>query len=187
MRTADDIRFLVLQHPQEARNPLSTVPLLPPLLPEVTVRVGLSWRSLSAALGEKAEPREWGVLYLGSLKEHTKLPEVPLQIVPKKGAPPPLESLKGIVVIDGNWKQAKSMWWRNSWFLKLHRLVLRPEAPSEYAPLRKQPRRDCLSTLESVAACLEVLTPGAPEIATLREAFRRHVEQPRVDEPVSPR
>lgn len=181
MTTAAALRFLVLQHPQEARSPLSTVPLIAPALPGTIHRVGLSWRSFATALGEAANPREWGVLYLGTVKQAQALPEAPLQIVPKKGPPPPISSLRGIVVLDGNWKQSKTLWWRNSWLLKLHRLVLRPDAPSEYGPLRKQPRRDCLSSLEAIATCLEILAPGSPEADRLRSQFRAHVERAQLD------
>ena len=35
-----------------------------------------------------------------------------------------LKGVKGIVVFDGTWAQAKTLWWRNAWVLKARRLVL---------------------------------------------------------------
>ena len=33
-------------------------------------------------------------------------------------------NLKGIIVLDGTWSQAKALWWRNPWLLKLRRAIL---------------------------------------------------------------
>src|SRR5204862_7870678 len=32
---------------------------------------------------------------------------------------PILKRLDGIVLLDGSWKEAKTLWWRNPWLLKL--------------------------------------------------------------------
>ncbi len=60
------VAILVLQHPQEQDRVLGTARLLAGSLAHAKVVVGLSWRNLAHALGEPAEPRDWGVLYLGS-------------------------------------------------------------------------------------------------------------------------
>ena len=62
-----------------------------------------------------------------------------------------LAGLEGLVLLDGTWSQAKTLWWRNPWLLKLHRLVLNPPAPARLDRLRREPRRDALSTLEAAA------------------------------------
>ncbi len=81
--------------------------------------------------------------------------------------------LDGIVALDGTWAQAKTMWWRNAWLLKLKRLVLHPSRPSLYGKLRKEPRRECLSTIESVAEALEALGEDAAVCEALRGHFGR--------------
>jgi DTW domain-containing protein YfiP len=73
-------------------------------------------------------------------------------------------------VLDGTWAQAKTMWWRNPWLLKLKRLVLNPSRRSLYGRLRKEPRRECLSTIESVAEALQTL--GEDPIVS--DALRNH-------------
>jgi DTW domain-containing protein YfiP len=78
--------------------------------------------------------------------------------------------LEGIVALDGTWAQAKTLWWRNAWLLKLKRLVLHPSRPSMYGKLRKEPRRECLSTIESVAEALD----GLGEDPSVGEALRGH-------------
>jgi DTW domain-containing protein YfiP len=68
-----------------------------------------------------------------------------LQIVDKKGSLLPnqkevLADLEGLVVLDGTWSQAKALWWRNAWLLKLRRAVLVPKhwQKSLYKELRRE-------------------------------------------------
>lgn len=148
----NSLQVLVLQHPQEPDKELGSAALLVRSLVHSKLKVGLSWPSLSRALGEEARTAEWAVLYLGAKgKTFTRT----VNFVNKKNEPmSPPEKLSGLVVLDGTWSQAKALWWRNSWLLKLRRIVLQPEKPSRYGKLRKEPRGEALSTLESVAAVL---------------------------------
>ncbi len=61
--------------------------------------------------------------------------------VPLADPAPVLRGLAGIVLIDGSWKEAKTLWWRNPWLLKLHRLVLHPPMPARLGRLRREPRQ----------------------------------------------
>src|SRR4029077_11906568 len=70
-----------------------------------------------------------------------------------------LAGLRGIVVLDGTWSQAKTLWWRNPWLLKLHRVVLDPPLPARLRKLRREPRRDALWTSEASAMSLRHLEP----------------------------
>jgi DTW domain-containing protein YfiP len=170
---------LILQHPQEARNPLGTARLLAQAAPGSVHKVGLSWRSLGAALGREAVPSEWAVLFLGALKESSKLdPEVPFRVVERTGknviAP---RRVKGIVLLDGNWKQSKTLWWRNPWLVRLNRIMLNPQMPSRWGGLRRQPRKNALSTIEAAAETLRGLNE-APEIPeALLNLFDKHVDK----------
>ena len=169
---------LVLQHPQEPDKELGTARLATLQLKRSTLKTGLSWRSLKSILEkEGADPKKWGVLYLGAgptvkTRGRTLLP------VDKKGAPYPeplidenLKRLEGIIVIDGTWSQAKTLWWRNAWLLKSQRLVLQPKVVSQYGKLRKEPKRECLSTIEAIAEALDALGED-PKVGTaLRASF----------------
>jgi DTW domain-containing protein YfiP len=75
-----------------------------------------------------------------------------------------LRGLQGIVLLDGTWSQAKTLWWRNPWLLKLHRMVLDPPLPARLGRLRREPRRDALSTIEAAGLALRHLEP-APDAA----------------------
>ena len=153
------VTVLVLQHPQEQDHALGTSGLVVNTLANARLAVGLSWRNLGHALGEPVEARDWGVLYLGSAHA---VGQGPLIAVDRKGETLPnqdmaLSGLRGLVVLDGNWAQAKALWWRNAWLIKLRRFVVVPDGPSLYGNLRKEARPDAVSTLEAVALALSAV------------------------------
>jgi DTW domain-containing protein YfiP len=84
-----------------------------------------------------------------------------------------LAGLKGIVLLDGTWSQAKTLWWRNPWLLKLHRIVLDPPRPARLGRLRREPRRDALSTIEAAALTLRHLETGPEAADSLIAALER--------------
>jgi hypothetical protein len=85
----------------------------------------------------------------------------------------------GLVVLDGTWSQAKALWWRNPWLLKLRRVVLSPARPSLYRTLRKEPRPEGLSTIEAIALCLSSIE-GRPDLEeALLLPFRKLLERSR--------
>src|SRR5687768_12755761 len=60
------LHVLILQHPQEPDKDLGTARLTHLSLPNSTLKIGLSWPNLKAALGRDSQPYRWAVLYLGS-------------------------------------------------------------------------------------------------------------------------
>jgi DTW domain-containing protein YfiP len=88
-----------------------------------------------------------------------------------------LAEIEGVVVFDGTWSQAKTLWWRNPWVLKAKRIALNPKRPSLYGALRREPRREGLSTIEAVGMLLGRLE-GRPEIDTvLTQNFRAMLDK----------
>jgi DTW domain-containing protein YfiP len=156
---------LILQHPRERGNTLATAELLPMLLRRARLVVGLSWPNLSRALGRQAQPGEWAVLYLGSTHPMALAAEFGLSreifAFDRRGEPvegrAALAGIRGIVLLDGSWKEAKTLWWRNPWLTKLRRLVLNPRQAAQYGRLRREPRPEALSTLEAAALALKHL------------------------------
>jgi hypothetical protein len=166
-------RILILQHPQEQDALLGSAQILVASLPKAQLVVGLSWRNLAHALGEEeVDPRRWAVLFPDR--------EAPGDQVAKRGGGTvEPTALHGIVVLDGTWSKAKTLWWRNPWLNKLNRMTLKPPQPSIYGRLRAEPRREYVSTLESVAAAL-TLCGEPPEIeAGLYRVFRTLVQRVR--------
>lgn len=173
------LSLLILQHPQEQDRALGTARLLAKHFEDATVRVGLSWPSLSKALGRPVEnASHWAVLYLGSARAADLDAEGEIVALNRKGEVAEnqraiLGKLEGVVLLDGTWSQAKALWWRNPWMLKCQRVILNPAHPSRYGRLRREPRSDGLSTIEAAATTLAGLE-RRPDIAdTLHASFER--------------
>ena len=173
------LSLLILQHPQEQDRALGTARLLAKHFAGATLRVGLSWPSLPTALGQPIEnASHWAVLYLGSAHAADLEAEAEIVALTRKGEVAEnqraiLGKLEGIVLLDGTWSQAKALWWRNPWMLKCQRVILNPSRPSRYGRLRKEPRKDGLSTIEAAATMLAGLE-RRPDIAeTLHASFER--------------
>lgn len=179
------LRILILQHPQEDDALLGTVPLLALSLPQATVKVGLSWASLEAALDGVLDPAridraKWAVLAGSKLpKAIPPLAKGQVVVVDRHGDAVQKPTLDGIVVLDGTWSQAKALWWRNPWLLKLGRVALRPAEPTLYGRLRKAPRPEWVSTLEAVADVLPALGEPPEHKAQLRRLMRTMVQRAR--------
>ncbi len=168
------LRVVILQHPQEDDALLGTAKLVEVTLPKAEIRVGLSWASLDHALGTRdAERDRWAVLAAAKLP--APMPESaraePVVVIDRKGRLRDLKrhGLEGIIVLDGTWSQAKTLWWRNAWLLKLPLIVLKPREASIYGRLRKEPRKEWVSTLEAIGDVLPAL--GEPE--AVRTSLRR--------------
>jgi DTW domain-containing protein YfiP len=164
------IQVVVLQHPQERDRALGTAGLTVRHFRNAVLKVGLSWPSLSKIVGRQVDPHRWAVLYLGSAKAAAKAPGREIVVLDRKGEPEAsqdalLRNIEGVVLLDGNWSQAKALWWRNAWMLKCRRVILGPSRPSRYGQLRREPRRDSLSTIEAAALLVSRLE-NRPEIET---------------------
>jgi DTW domain-containing protein len=176
------VALLILQHPQEQDRALGTARLTAQHFRNATLKIGLSWPSLTKALGRPADPQRWAVLYLGSARAAQLAPGRDVVVLDRKGAALPdqegaLADIEGVVMLDGTWSQAKTLWWRNPWMLKCRRVVLGPGRPSRYGKLRREPRRDGLATIEAAALLLSRLEQR-PEIAlTLNQSFERMLER----------
>lgn len=159
---------LVLQHPREKRELLATAAATCAILRRAALVVGLSWPNLASALGRPADAKRWAVLYLGSARPAVFGSEREVIALDRAGTPAAdqnakLRDLEGVVLLDGSWSEAKTLWWRNPWLLKLRRIVLNPPRRSRFGQIRREPRREALSTLEAVALLLRHVD-GFPEI-----------------------
>jgi tRNA-uridine aminocarboxypropyltransferase len=162
------IFVLILQHPQEKREFLATADACCAVLRRAAAIVGLSWPNLASALGRPADAKRWGVLYLGSARPAALGSEQEVIALDRRAKPmadqtAALGGLEGVVLLDGSWSEAKTLWWRNPWLLKLRRLVLNPRRRSRFGQLRREPRREALSTIEAAGLVLKYLDRG-PEI-----------------------
>ena len=88
------------------------------------------------------------------------------------GATPPAT----LLVIDGNWPQARKMLRANPAVAALPRISIVAAAPSGYGGLRREPEEGHLATIDAVAEALGALEGDPARYAPLRQAFRRSVE-----------
>lgn len=163
--------LLLLQHPQEQDRALGTARLTALHFQDAVLKIGLSWPSLSRALGRPVhDPSRWAVLYLGSVRVDRSNTDRAIVAINRNGQMETdqraaLADIEGVVLLDGTWSQAKALWWRNPWMLKCQRVVLAPGWTSRYGKLRREPRRDGLATIEAAAIMLANLE-GRPDIET---------------------
>ena len=126
---------------------------------------------------QTAHPRRWAALYLGTARQ-APAPELgPLVVVDRDGVPladqdQARAGICGLILLDGSWSQAKALWWRNPWLLKCRRLMLNPPAPSLYGNVRREPRRDSVSTLEAAALALAHLEAQPAMVEALTAPLR---------------
>jgi DTW domain-containing protein len=164
-------RILILQHPGERYKLLNSAVLSSLALSNSILRIGLSWRNLSHALGEEADTNEWAALFLKGIRE----PSRKLEMFSSKGLLLPISKrFEGLVVIDGSWKQAKAMWWRNPWLLKLNRVTLNPD----HASLRGQTKRHGLATIEAIAMAMDFLGESREIGESLRKQYQELILEP---------
>jgi tRNA-uridine aminocarboxypropyltransferase len=181
--------ILVLQHPQEKREALATAAPSCAALRRAALVVGLSWPNLARALGRPADAKNWAVVYLGSARPAAFGLEREIVALDRGGKPAThqnamLRGLEGVVLLDGSWSEAKTLWWRNPWLLKLRRLVLNPRRRSRFGRVRREPRREALSTLEAIALLLKHLD-GSPDIeAALLARLDRLIAEARTARPL---
>lgn len=179
------VAVLVLRHPQEQDKKLGTAKMLTLQLKNAALKTGLSWANLARASGRPdADAKKWGVLYLGTAKTLGALQGRVLSVVTKKGNSAPdqddiIRGLEGIILLDGNWAQAKALWWRNPWMLKCRRLVLQPPHASLYGNLRKEPRRESVSTIEAAAYALAAIENDPALAERILPPFRRLLDRVR--------
>ena len=190
---ANKIELLILQHPQEQDRELGTARLAVKHFKKARLVVGLSWPNLAKLVGRPVEAKRWGVLYLGPAKLSPEAQTRGIAALDRKGAAladqdQALAELEGIILLDGSWSQAKALWWRNAWMLKARRLVLDTGKPSRYGRLRKEPRRDSVSTLEALGFAMARLE-RRPEIETRLlasfDAMLRKYREARMAKPAS--
>ena len=166
------LAVVILEHPQETHKWMNSASLAGQLFADCTVRVGLSWRNLEAATGRPWRPSEWAVLVLrgegGGGDRPVTVRTREHQIVDRPG------EIRGIIALDGNWQQAKTLWWRNPWLLKCHTVELNPELSSQRAQVKKAG----LSTLEAVGFCLAHLENSPQILDTTSELYRRWIVEP---------
>src|SRR5690606_15316465 len=151
-------RVIVLQHPREQFHPLGTARI---------VARGLRNSALVVLHRHVAHELE-SLLPAGSALLYPEGNARDLAAVPSHQRP------KTLVVLDGTWHHARRLYRDHRVLQQMPRYCLKPERSTEYR-VRREPKIDYISTVEAVAAALELLEPGASYEA-LRAPFRRMID-----------
>jgi DTW domain-containing protein YfiP len=159
---ATQTRVILLQHPREQRMKVGTARMTHLSLPNSVLRVGLDF---SADTVVQAELAQGGPTYV---------------LFPTPGARD-LRELRGgpaatLIVIDGTWRQARTLLKLNPWLQRLPAVAFSPTHPSEYQ-IRRQPAAHCVSTIEAVGEALRLIEPEGLPVDALLEPFRAMVSQ----------
>src|SRR5206468_60085 len=80
-----------------------------------------------------------------------------------------------LFVVDGTWSQAGKLLKLNPAIAALPRLSITPDGPSEYR-IRRQPRAECLSTIEALATALGAIEGEPASFRAMLRPFRAMVE-----------
>lgn len=144
-------RVVVLQHPRERAHPIGTARF---------VELGLTKGEVHVAHGLRRElelPADAAVLF-------------PHDTARDLSDLAPDERPTTLVVLDGTWPQARSLYRANPWLAALPHVRLSPDAPSRYR-IRREPSEDYVSTLESIVLALRILEPSLEGLEGLLSAF----------------
>ncbi|XP_013784237.1 DTW domain-containing protein 2-like [Limulus polyphemus] len=142
-------KVVILQHPAEEKRCLRTSPILEVALPKghCIVRKGRKFSSeRNNDMQDILTSQDTLVLYPG--EKATDLTELPT--VKSRGSP------YNIVILDGTWSQARSIFYNSKELHGLKQVQLQPGYSSSYV-IRTQPTSECLSTVETVAVTLSYL------------------------------
>ncbi|XP_053701205.1 tRNA-uridine aminocarboxypropyltransferase 2 [Synchiropus splendidus] len=143
-------KLYIVQHPAEESRVLRTVPLLAACLPpgKCEVIVGRQFNDTkNPELASVCRDSRTLILYPGpkskNLDELVQVEEL------GKGA-------YNVIILDGTWRQAKKLFFKNSLFHIPKQVQLNRTLCSQYV-IRTQPSNICLSTLECAAVALSIL------------------------------
>lgn len=155
------LRVVFLQHPREARVPISTARMAHLMLLNSELHKGVSF---------EAHPRVQALV------------EDPCAalLFPGEGAQDPRTldagSVRTLVVLDGTWPQARKVLKQNPILGRLRRIGLVPAQPGNYR-IRQPPAPDCLATIEAVSSALGVLERAPERFSAMLTAFTFMVDR----------
>jgi DTW domain-containing protein YfiP len=155
-RVENRTSILVVQHPRERLHSIGTARFAG--LGLTNARVEVAW---NAGVAEDTPP--------------TWLPEGAALLYPGPAARelrdvPESERPRHLVVIDGTWHTARTLYRDKAWLRRLPQVSLTPSAPSRYR-IRREPEAHCVSTIEAIVEALRVLEPETTGLDALIGAF----------------
>lgn len=158
--TDNRVALLVLQHPQEAHHAKGSVRLLQ-----------LSLANSRCVQGERFEPAALAALLQPAVAPGQDRPQPVLLFPAGDDTPTTAPPCPGpLVLLDGSWRQARSLLQANPLLQALPRWALRSPPPARYA-IRRAHRPEQRSSLESACLALGELEGRPAHYQALLTAF----------------
>lgn len=155
-------RVVILQHPRERDVAIGTARMASRCLAGSTVVVGTHLEAHPKVVAALADPTRRPILLWPGPGARSLVDE------------PPDEPIT-LFVVDGTWSLAKKLITLNPAIAALPRYAIAPAGPSEYR-IRREPRAECLSTIEAVANALGVLEGDPEPYRAMMVPFRAMVD-----------
>ena len=156
-------RVVVLQHPRERRVGIGTARMAQLALPNSLLHVGIDFARNPAVSALLSGPSPTYLLFPG--------PDA--RDVRELAHAEPIT----LVVVDGTWSQARTLVRVNPALAALPRIAFTPKQRSVYDRIRREPADFCVSTIEALAAVLDVLEPDGPRFDPMLVPFYAMVER----------
>jgi DTW domain-containing protein YfiP len=147
---------LVLQHSDECKKPLSTIPLIERGLEKVKTLGGVNFdHELSMKALKEIGANNPILLYPGVLSEKSETVMLDLT-VDRLASKERLKVYDSLIVLDGTWRNTREIVLSNDWLKDIPTLSLKNVGESLYR-IRKSSRVESLSTIEAVSRILEMV------------------------------
>lgn len=156
---ANPTHVVFLQHPREARVPVSTCRMAHLSLANSEMHVTWSPDDLPGLAERLGEPDTYILFPSADATEVGALTRTP----------------RTLVVVDGTWSNAKKIVQRSPLLRGLPGLICRPDYTSRYR-IRREPADHCLSTIEATAHALERIERAPGRYAPILRTFERMVD-----------
>jgi tRNA-uridine aminocarboxypropyltransferase len=149
----NQIKLVVLQHPDEASNKKATAIIAELGLQQYQRWVGEDFTGHDG-LNQLLENKQGKLAVLYPAENAAKL-DVQLELTEAR-------AIEVLIVIDGTWRKAHKIWQLNPQLHQLQTVTFNEVHSSDYR-IRKEPEAGCLSTVESIVFALRILedTPQA--------------------------
>ena len=154
--------LVILQHPRERFHPFGTARLVDLALPRA--RIVVAHGGLTGDLHRPISvPADAAILY-----PHARASDLADLL--------PAERPSTLVALDGTWAHSRRLYKQNPWLAELRHVRIHPSEPGRYR-IRREPRDDYLSTVESIVAALRLLEPETEGLDGLLRAFDRMIDR----------
>ncbi|WP_437930622.1 tRNA-uridine aminocarboxypropyltransferase [Sorangium sp. So ce291] len=151
-------RVVLLQHPRERRVGIGTARMTHLSLPNSELHEGVVFEEDARIVALASDPTT-AVLFPGGDADPA-------------GGPP----VRSLIVVDGTWWQARKMLALNPRLAAVRRIGVTPRAPGNYR-IRREPRPECLATVEAVASALAALEEEPARFDAMLRAFEFMVDR----------